>query len=177
MKKNITYVAQDKVETIIAKHPGLTVTTQAGFVKLSAAAGRNLYVARTKGVGRIDVSGFLFEDPGVRTLGEGERFGKVHQQFDFTRTEDEILASLDACLGHMLTLPAAEKVKRESPMAAPGGARQKRPSPTEGMTDVEAAAHRKAARAARKELILKVAKEKGAPVSEAVLAADEPTEE
>ena len=112
MKKNVTYVDAAKFETII-RDSGLTFLLQKGFVKVSAAKGRNLYVAATKRVGRVDISGFTVQMDGITDLGDLS-FGNVKQQLDFSRTEDEILATFRDLLAHMATLPAVEKMERKA---------------------------------------------------------------
>lgn len=152
MKPNTTYVDACHFEAIIAQS-GLDMTPQKGFVKVSGALGRNVYVAATKRVGRVDISGFLFEGPGVRNLGDGEKFGNVHQQLDFGRSEAEILETFRAVLEHMKSLAPAEKVKRSM-------APKKGPEPkgwSNKVTD-------------RLDLIKKVAAQKGVKVSEKTLA-------
>ena len=117
MRKNITYVARERFEAIASKL-GLPCLEQAGFVKVSGAKGRNMYVARTKRVGRVDLSGFVPEGiEGVTVLPEGERFGAVHAQLDFSRTEKEILATYAACLKHMKKLP--ERVVEKKSVGGP----------------------------------------------------------
>lgn len=111
MKKNVTYVDAAKFETIL-KASGLVFTLQKGFVKVQGPKGRNLYVAATKRVGRVDISGFETDLAGITSLGE-LAFGNVKQQLDFSRTEDEILATFTAVLAHMATLPAVEKAQRK----------------------------------------------------------------
>lgn len=113
MKKNVTYVDAAKFETI-AKASGLPLTLQAGFVKIAGPKGHNVYVAATKRVGRVDLSGFTMDVPGVNTLGEDEKFGNVLAQMDFSRSEEEILATFAEVLAHMATLAPKEKVSRKA---------------------------------------------------------------
>lgn len=115
MKDNVTYIDSAKFEAIY-KELGLEPRDQAGFTKLSGAKGRNVYVARTKRVGRVDLSGFEMLDaegkatPGVVALG-GASFGAVKQQLDFSLTEPEVLANFRAVLEHMKSLPEREIVR------------------------------------------------------------------
>jgi hypothetical protein len=109
MRKEITYVSVEKFSAI-ATSLGLAWNEQKGFVKLSGAAGRNVYVGKTKRVGRVDISGFEMEGEGYVNLGE-LAFGAVKQQVDFTRGEDEILAAFTQALTHMLSLDARIKPK------------------------------------------------------------------
>jgi hypothetical protein len=118
MKKNVTYIDAVKFETII-KSSGLPFVLQAGFVKVQGPKGRNLYVAATKRVGRVDISGFTVDATSptafgfITDLGELE-FGNVKQQMDFSRTEDEILATFELLLNHMKTLDPVEKAQRKA---------------------------------------------------------------
>lgn len=163
MKKNITYVDAARFETIIVGK-GLTLLPQAGFIKISGAKGRNLYVANTKRVGRVDLSGFTTALPGVRNLG-GEAFGAVSQQLDFSLPEAEVLANFEAILTEMLALPPREVVKANKPgkVAAPKPAGWSDAAKPLAALDPEAAAKRLA-------LLEKVAKEKGVKVSKKAIA-------
>jgi hypothetical protein len=117
MKKNVNYVDAIRFEKVWKKLH-LNALEQAGFVKVSSGKnGRQVYVARTKRVGRVDISNFLSKDPGVRNLDVLESFGAVKQQIDFSRTEGEILATFEAVLKEMKDLPPAEKKARPAPMA------------------------------------------------------------
>lgn len=114
MKTNVTYVDAAKFETILLAS-GLTCIPQKGFIKVVGPRGRQVYVATTKRVGRVDVSGFTCELPGIRDLDGSEKHGSVAQGLDFSRTEDEILASFSALLTHMQSLSPVEKVARKKP--------------------------------------------------------------
>ncbi len=127
--KEITYVDFGKFEQAI-RESGLDFKEQAGFVKVMGQKGRNIYVARTKRVGRVDVSGFEFQGKGVVDLGD-DGFGNVHQQLDFDRPEEEILDSFVELLRQLSTQPPAETRARrgstaEPPSEAAQGARQPR---------------------------------------------------
>lgn len=111
MKKNVTYVDACHFERLIIES-GLAVKAQAGFVKVSGAKGRNVYVARTKKVGRVDISGFLSNDPCVITLDDDEAFGNVRQQLDFSLTEDSILGAFENILKELAELGPADPVAR-----------------------------------------------------------------
>jgi hypothetical protein len=156
MKPNTTYVDACHFETAI-QESGLQMIAQKGFIKVMGATGRQVYVAATKRVGRVDISGFTVDLPGVRTLGDGEAFGNVKQQMDFSRTQDEILATFRDLLAHLASLPAAEKQERKAPA--------KKADEPKGWSA--------ATLESRKALIEKVAKEKGVKVSpKARIAAD-----
>lgn len=106
-----TMIDASKFEAIILAS-GLPMTPQKGFVKVSGAKGRNVYVAATKTVGRVDLSGFtvegeMFVEPHCGV------FGNVHQQLDFEgRPEAEILMDFAWLLEHMKSLPAAEQTRK-----------------------------------------------------------------
>jgi len=156
MKKDITYVDGAQLEQLIVD-AGLTPLTQAGFIKVAAAKGRAVYVARTKKVGRIDISGFLYAEAGVTALG-GSSFGAVKQQVDFSRPEADILLTFKAILEHMKTLPAAEVKKKASPMARTKNS----PKPVEASSPAD--------RKDRLAHIKKIAAQMGVNVSPATMA-------
>lgn len=144
-------------EMIVARL--LPHVAQKGFVKVTTPNGHRMYIANTKTVGRIDLSGFEMPEgtEGIVRLG-GESFGLVRQQVEFVgRTEDEILATTAQVLDHMMTLPPAEKAKKATASSPP---KEK----AKGFSaDVPVAPP--VDKAARRALIEKVAKEKGAKVS------------
>ena len=117
MKKGINYVPAADVLSVV-QESGLSCLAQKGFVKVSGAKGRNVYIAKTRRVGRVDISGFEYEGDGVRTLDADEAFGSVTQQLDFSRDPEETLATLREVLEHMKTLPERE-VKRGTRNAGP----------------------------------------------------------
>lgn len=117
MKKNITYVDAALIEAMLRAR-GVSLLAQAGFVRLDFAEGRRLYVASTKRVGRVDISGVSHEElagvPGVNLLGADEAFGNVKAQLDFNSelTPETILANLENLVTFMTGLPAVEKATR-----------------------------------------------------------------
>ena len=163
MKTDILYVENSKFLAVLAE---LTVpfTTQSGFVRVEGAKGRRLYVAATKKVGRIDISGFEVEF-GAKKPHCGE-FGAVKQQMDLSPEigEEGILSNFRSLVSHMLTLPAVEKVKAEKKPKAPRTAKKTGgevpPPPVDSAEAVKA----------RMELIKRVAAEKGLNVSSKTLA-------
>jgi hypothetical protein len=116
MKKNVTYVSQSSFAAIAAKL-GLTWTEQAGFVKVQVAGKDDyrLYVAKTKTVGRVDISGF---EPGTDVVGfkhlGGESFGAVKAQLDFAQPEAVILHAFEAACLVMASLPAKTAAERDA---------------------------------------------------------------
>lgn len=112
MKKNVTYVCASKFESLIAAS-GLAAKAQAGFVKVSGPTGRHLYVARTKRVGRVDLSGFEVTDLAVINLGDSS-FCSVTQQLDFSQNEETILATFEQLLTIMAALEPVEPKTRKA---------------------------------------------------------------
>lgn len=110
MKTNINYVDACHFETIITAS-GLDTEPQKGFIKVKGKTGRRVYVAVTKRVGRVDLSGFTMEGPGFIEPHCGP-FGAVKQQLDMSLPQDEVLANFARLLKVLEELPAAEKAKR-----------------------------------------------------------------
>lgn len=106
MIKGINYIEVEKLEEV-AKATGLKWEPQAGFIRVGNK-GRALYIAKTKKVGRVDVSGFLPKEgpasEGLKVLTQGERFCRVFAQIDFTRAEEDILHTFKECIEHMKAL-------------------------------------------------------------------------
>lgn len=154
MKKNVTYIDYAKFAAVVAEQ-GLTELPQAGFVKVQGPKGRQVYIAKTKRVGRVDVSGFEMPEgtPSIVNLG-GESFGNVRQQLDFSAPEADVLAAFSLVLGHMKELPALDKISR-TPRAAKPEAAPAPEAPVDG---------RKAKIMARAQELIS----KGAPVAAAV---------
>lgn len=111
MKTNVTYVDAAKFETIIVAS-GLPYSAQKGFVKVAGPTGRNVYVASTKRVGRVDISGFEVSYGVSPHCGP---FGNVKQQLDFSKPEDEILSDFTQLLADLKAQAPAEKKERKAP--------------------------------------------------------------
>lgn len=150
MKTNVCYVDAAKFETLI-EASGLPYEGQKGFVRVDGPKGRRVYVASTKRVGRVDISGFEMEGPGYVTPHCGV-FGNVKQQLDFSLDEDAILANFAALLEHMKTLAPVEKAARKAP--------EKKADEAQGWS----------AKADRKDKIAKAAKKKADEKAHAVEA-------
>ena len=110
--KTVNYINHADL-IILATDLGIEPIRQAGFTKLQGPAGRQVYVANTKKVGRIDISGFEvdFVEFGVVNLGD-ESFGAVKQQVDFTKPVEDILVNFIKILKHMQTLSPVVKEKK-----------------------------------------------------------------
>jgi hypothetical protein len=162
MKKNVLYIASEKF-TAIATEMGVKTKDNAGFVQWAFGNGYHLYVAKTKTVGRVDFQFLPVEGmTGVRVLGAGEKFGRIVAQLDFDTTlgEQAILEAFRAMCLLAASLPTWERPKKVQPgttVAASSDAS----SPKPDLTKEE----RQAAAQKRREMILKVAAEKGVEVS------------
>jgi len=110
-KSNVLMVAQSKFLAILDTLQ-VPYITQSGFIKVSAAKGRNMYIANTKTVGRIDLSGFEV-DFGAKVPHCGV-FGNVRQQLDLDPVlgEEGILQNFTAALEVMHALAPVEKVAK-----------------------------------------------------------------
>lgn len=122
MKAKIQYVPAERIEELLA-NSGAKYEALAGFVKVHGPLGHNLYIAKTKRVGRCDVSGFIPQTTGINVLDEDLAFGNVGAQVDFTRPEDEVLNTLAELIDEMLALEPKAKVSRKSPKAKEGAAK------------------------------------------------------
>jgi hypothetical protein len=107
-KKNVTYVPRASFETILTI-AGLTFLEQSGFLKVEAAKGRKIYVAATKMVGRVDISGFEVSSSIGQRPHCGE-FGKVKQQLRMEGTVEEVTARFTELVTILLAQPAVEAV-------------------------------------------------------------------
>lgn len=89
----------------IANELGLSVDEKSGFFKIvGSKKGRAIYVAKSGG--RVDISGFTFNDPNVLTMTEEEakarHLGKVRGQFVFSQDESSLLESFRKVLGELI---------------------------------------------------------------------------
>jgi hypothetical protein len=121
MKTNVTYVDAAKFEAIMlekAKQHGFQLADQKGFIRVEGPKGRRIYVASTKRVGRVDLSGVeVRTEDGKHALGfvapHCGPFGNVKQQLDMSLGEEAILANFSALLDLMAALPPVEKAQRK----------------------------------------------------------------
>lgn len=97
---------------------GIKPEFQVGFVKVSGAEGRAVYISKTKRVARVDLYGFEVKMKGVINLEGLESFGNVKQQLDFTQSPKDIIETFKKVVVHMKTLGPVEH-KRRSPTASP----------------------------------------------------------
>lgn len=131
---------------------GLTWVEQSGFLKVEPVKGRRIYVANTKTVRRVDVSGW---EASLSLAGtpKGGRFGQVTGQLRIEGDIETQLLMLDALIDELLAQPPVEpKVKAVKVEAA------------EIAKDLEAKP------AKDLDLIARVAEEMGVPVSPLAMA-------
>ncbi len=163
MKKDILYIDLSKFMAII-QASGLKATEQSGYIRVDGAKGRRVYVANTKRVGRVDISGFeLATGAHVPHMGVT---GNVKQQLDLSPTlgEEGILASFGNLLTTLKNLPPVEKPAKPAPEASATPATPKQAKKVEGTTPakkVETPEEKKK----RMDLIAQVAATKGVKVS------------
>jgi hypothetical protein len=155
MKRDVKYVAVEKFLQL-ASDLGMQSEEQKGFWKIHGPKGRQVYVARTKNVGRVDISGFEVREvlPGsVNYLG-GEKFGAVQEQLnmDPSRTEEAILEDFAKILAHMASLEPVVKEKKGKKAAS---------SAEPELSEED----KKAARQRRARLLQEVAQSKGVALS------------
>jgi hypothetical protein len=155
MKKNVTYIAREKFDAIIATL-GLETKEGKGFTQVRLGNDFHLYVANTKSVGRVDIQ-WEPKVGGCRNLG-GESFGRIKAQMDFNRAEADILKSFEDVLLEGMAFPKYERPKKVQP-GTPVAASS--PEATDSSPESE-----EDAKAKRKALIEKTAREMGVEVSE-----------
>lgn len=144
---------------------GLSHTEQSGFIRVEGAKGRRLYIAATKTVRRVDLSGFEMDlKEEITKVPHCGVFGNVKQQMVVGTGPEGDLERVREVLAHMATLPAIEKApaKPKAPKA--------KAAKTEGAVPAAPAVDSPEAIKARMELIKKVAAEKGVGVSSKTLA-------
>lgn len=137
---------------------GVPFKAQSGFIRVEGPKGYRLYVASTKTVRRVDLSGFELQSATVRPHKLG-KFGNVSQEINLIKGDvDAQLEAFRFVLGRMLELTPKEPAKKEP--KAPKAKKEASSSPAPS-TEGESAE----AKARRLELIKKVAAEKGVAVS------------
>ena len=102
-----------RFEEIVANYPQLKMEPMSAFYKIESGGGR-VYVAKTKRVSRVDVSGFHFTHPAVNVLGSDlrkeKRKGRVEAQLDFSKSDDQVLDAFDTGLRFMLAISGVEGI-------------------------------------------------------------------
>jgi hypothetical protein len=129
----------EKLQEMV-RDSGLKLEEQAAFYKVSMG-GRAIYIAKTKKVSRVDLSGFDFSHPAVRKVTDKEakelKLGKVRAQLDFSKTEERVLEAFKTgltLLKHLAGEPArgnlAKQIKQLKPHVVEAGRGRGRPSKT-----------------------------------------------
>ncbi len=88
---------------------GLTFVEQSGFLRVEAAKGRRMYVAATKTVRRVDLSGW--ESPTLAVPHRLGTFGAVTQMLPIAGTPEEQVARFVEALEVMKSLAPREVTK------------------------------------------------------------------
>ncbi|MBV8068275.1 MAG: hypothetical protein JO270_00120 [Acidobacteriaceae bacterium] len=98
----------------IVEELGLQAEPMAAFYKV-AVGGRAVYIAKSKKVARVDLSGFDIKHPAVTRISENEarelKLGKVRGQINFEKTEDRVLEAFRTSLEmmkHLAEVPVDE---------------------------------------------------------------------
>lgn len=98
----------------IVEELGLQAEPMAAFYKV-AVGGRAVYIAKSKKVARVDLSGFDIKHPAVTRITEAEakelKLGKVRGQINFDKTEDRVLEAFRTSLEmmkHLAEVPVEE---------------------------------------------------------------------
>lgn len=112
-KENVNMTTEKTEQTMaermvdIAKGAGVSVEEQTSFYKLKVGA-RAIYISKSSKTPRVDLSGFDFEHPGVRSLGRGKakklKLGKVQAQLDFSKGEAQALEAFSTAVSLLLHL-------------------------------------------------------------------------
>lgn len=100
-----------RFEEIVGRYPQLKMEPMTAFYKIESGDGR-MYVAKTKRVSRVDVSGFHFTHPAVTVLDSDlrkeKRKGRVEAQLDFTKSDEQVLEAFETGLKFMLAISGHE---------------------------------------------------------------------
>lgn len=104
---------------------GCTSEDMSGFTKLTLASKSKRILLAKKG-GRVDLSGFTVDQPGVKQISAEEakakHLGKVRAMLDFDKSDEEVLAAFDAALVELAIAPPepvkAPAKKKEQPVEA-----------------------------------------------------------
>jgi hypothetical protein len=110
-----TKIDAAKLEALIRRHDGFTVTPQSSFVKVeNPQNGATLYFSKSALVSRIDISRMQYPSgPGIVDLPEASRpTGNVLQMVDFEQEEAVILETVEALLEYMNEAPKMETKAR-----------------------------------------------------------------
>ena len=155
MKKNIRYVAHEKLMAVVSEL-GLATVDKAGYVQVLLANGYCAYVPKTKSVGHVHLQ---FTPPTGTIVPPMGKFCRIEAFTDASidKTEEQLLVEFRDALLFGAELPAFVRPKRQQP-GAPVASSQ--PETQEAPVDEEEL------KAKRKALIEDTARRLGAKVSE-----------
>lgn len=165
--KNVVTVELQKLLDV-AVELGADVKMQSGFVKVTGPAkGYAVYPANQPACGRVDISGFTLE-PLTKPHRNGT-FSRVQHELDQEgKTAEQIVEAFRTVLAHMLTLAPATNLragKKGSTKVAKVTAKEDGTKTIEVQEDNSPAPGSDDDIRSRRELILRVAAEKGVAVS------------
>ena len=111
-----TKIDAAEVQSLLSKHPSLTLTPQSAFIRIDAPNGLRCYASKSAWVTRFDLSGFVYPSgPGITDIPEDQRpTGKVCQQVDFDQSKEVILETIEAVLEFMVAQAAKSPSKKPS---------------------------------------------------------------
>jgi hypothetical protein len=102
-----------RFEEIVSNYPQLKMEPMSAFYKIESGDGR-IYVAKTKRVSRVDISGFHFTHPAMNILDQDlrkeKRKGRVEAQLNFTKSDDQVLDAFETGLKFMLAISGIEGI-------------------------------------------------------------------
>jgi hypothetical protein len=105
----------------IVEEMGLQAEPMAAFYKV-AVGGRAVYIAKSKKVARVDLSGFDIKHPAVTRITEADakelKLGKVRGQINFEKTEERVLEAFRTSLEMMKHLAEVPVDEVETPVLA-----------------------------------------------------------
>lgn len=104
-------ISMDIFRSIVKRH-NMQLEELKGFYAVRAG-GRSVYLSKRENCGRVDLSGFLLDHPGVREIerdvAEKRKIGRVMGQLDFSKDESIVLEAFDSALDFMKALATAEE--------------------------------------------------------------------
>jgi len=113
-------IEHDKLMSVI-QAAGLTTTRQSSFTRCELKPCRaKIYVANSKMVGRVDLSGFAIEHPGVVQVSETSRLDmklskNIMAQLDFDKPEDVIISALANVCEALKAVATGAAINQPSP--------------------------------------------------------------
>lgn len=104
------FASKEAYLDILAKHM-IPYKVQSGFLRIDGPAGSRLYVANTKTVRRVDISGFETSWT-IAKIPHCGPFGAVKQQLQMDGSVEEQLARFELLVHDLLSQPAKEKTTK-----------------------------------------------------------------